>query len=66
MNLESLVADLKRYPGITRKKTISDVISFFPSIIQTNVLASYGEDAAVIEYDSQNVLLLAADGIMEP
>lgn len=64
MNVQSLVADLKKYPGITRKKTISDVIGFFPSISHPEVLAAYGEDAAVIAHND-DVLLLAADGIME-
>jgi len=66
MTLESLVDEIRKYPGITRKRTISEVIRFFPSISQVNVLASYGEDAAVINYNEANVLLLAADGIMEP
>ena len=65
MDLEALVSDIRAYPGITRKRLISDVINFFPKINQTNVLASYGDDAAVIEF-GDSVLLLAADGIMEP
>lgn len=65
MNLEALVSDIRAYPGITRKRLISGVISFFPKVCQTNVLASYGDDAAVIEF-GDSVLLLAADGIMEP
>ncbi|MEM0449614.1 MAG: methanogenesis marker 2 protein [Methanomassiliicoccales archaeon] len=64
MDLEALVNDLRSYPGILRKKTISDVLSFFPKTSQNRVLAAYGEDAAVIEHKG-SVLLLAADGIME-
>ncbi len=66
MTLDSLVSELKKYPGITRKKAISEVIRFFPNISENNtVLASYGEDAAVISFHDDDVLLLAADGIME-
>jgi len=65
MDLEALVSDIRAYPGITRKRLISGVINFFPKVYQANVLASYGDDAAVIEFGG-SVLLLAADGIMEP
>jgi putative methanogenesis marker protein 2 len=64
MSLEALVKDLRSYPGITRKRTISEVLSFFPKTSEGKVLAAYGEDAAVIEHGG-SVLLLAADGIME-
>jgi hypothetical protein len=64
MSLKALVDELKQYPGVTRKRSISDVINFFPKISHLNVIASYGEDAAVVEWDDR-VLLLAADGIME-
>lgn len=64
MDLQALVDGLRNYPGITRKRTISEVISFFPLIPNKNVLAAYGEDAAVIKFND-DVLLLAADGIME-
>ena len=64
MNLETLVKEIRSHPGVTRKKTISEVISFFPKTPFGNVLASWGEDAAVLEY-GDSVLLLAADGIME-
>ncbi len=64
MNLGELAEDLRSYPGITRKKTISEVLNFFPQTSQGKVLAAYGEDAAVLDY-GDSVLLLAADGIME-
>ncbi len=64
MDLMALVNDIKSFPGITRKKTISEVINFFPKFSSAKVLASYGEDAAVVEWDDR-VLLLAADGIMQ-
>ncbi len=65
MDLRALIADIRAHPGITRKKTISEVLDFFPLAQADNVLASYGEDAAVIAYGEDEVLLLAADGIME-
>jgi putative methanogenesis marker protein 2 len=64
MDLQGLVDGIKSYPGVTRKKTISEVIDFFPMMPQGNILAAYGEDAAVIKFND-HVLLLAADGIME-
>jgi len=64
MNLGELAEDLRSYPGITRKRTISEVLNFFPQTSQGKVLAAYGEDAAVLDY-GDSVLLLAADGIME-
>jgi putative methanogenesis marker protein 2 len=64
MDLQALADGIRKYPGVTRKKTISEVIRFFPQIPQSNVLAAYGDDAAVIGFDD-DVLLLAADGIME-
>jgi len=64
MSLKELAKDLKSYPGITRKKTISEVLNFFPNTPHSKVLAAYGEDAAVLDY-GDSVLLLAADGIME-
>ncbi|TFG57511.1 MAG: methanogenesis marker 2 protein [Methanomassiliicoccus sp.] len=63
MDLNSLVEALKNFPGVTRKKSISSIINFFPKQSYTKILASYGEDAAVIEQGG-NLLLLAADGIM--
>jgi putative methanogenesis marker protein 2 len=64
MDLNALVDGIRKYPGVTRKKTISEVIHFFPMIPQGNILAAYGDDAAVIGFND-DVLLLAADGIME-
>jgi putative methanogenesis marker protein 2 len=63
MELVDLVESLKAFPGVTRKKSISSVINFFPKQAHTKILASYGEDAAVVE-EGGKLLLLAADGIM--
>ena len=64
MDLEALAAEIRTFPGVTRKRTISNVVDFFPSIPQENILAAYGEDCAVIMHNGSE-LLLAADGIME-
>jgi uncharacterized protein len=61
MNLESLAAELRGFVGITRKKQIGNLMQFFP-IESERIIASFGEDAAVID-DGEEVMLLAADGI---
>ncbi|HEX7445819.1 MAG TPA: methanogenesis marker 2 protein [Methanothrix sp.] len=61
MNLESLAAELRGFAGITRKKQIGNLMQFFP-IESARIIASFGEDAAVID-DGEEVMLLAADGI---
>ena len=61
MNLQSLVAELRGFAGITRKKQIGSLLQFFP-IESERIIASFGEDAAVID-DGDEVMLLAADGI---
>ncbi|NYT02324.1 MAG: methanogenesis marker 2 protein [Methanosarcinales archaeon] len=61
MNLDSLAAELRGFVGITRKKQIGNVLRYFP-IKSDKIMASFGEDAAVID-NGDEVLLLAADGI---
>jgi putative methanogenesis marker protein 2 len=61
MNIQSLATELRGFAGITRKKPIGDLLPYFP-ISSERILASFGEDAAVID-DGEEVLLLAADGI---
>lgn len=61
MNLDSLAAELRGFVGITRKKSIGELIHHFP-ITSDKVIASFGEDAAAID-NGDEVLLLAADGI---
>ena len=61
MNLSSLAAELRSFAGITRKKQIGSLMPFFP-IESEHIIASFGEDAAVID-DGDEVMLLAADGI---
>jgi putative methanogenesis marker protein 2 len=71
-NLDTVVTELRAYPGITRKHIISDITDFFNELVELDenwgsnrTIAAFGEDAAVIEYNDEDVLLLAADGIMK-
>lgn len=64
MDLSALIAKIRTYPGLTRKQPIREVFqrlildqSFGPQ------LPNYGDDAAVIPW-KEDYLLLAADGIM--
>lgn len=64
MNLQEIVSTIRDYPGVTRKRIISDVIRYFPIPQEGNVIEAFGEDAAVLDH-GEDALLLAADGIME-
>jgi putative methanogenesis marker protein 2 len=64
MDLEEIVSAIRNYPGVTRKKVITEVICHFPIPKDSKVIEAFGEDAAVIEF-WEEALLLAADGIME-
>lgn len=64
MDLKKIAQEIRNYPGVTRKRIIPDVVKHFPIPEESNVIAAMGEDAAVIEF-GENALLLAADGIME-
>lgn len=64
MNLEEIVESVRNYPGVTRKRVISDVICHFEIPEGSRVIEAFGEDAAVIDF-GEEALLLAADGIME-
>ena len=64
MNLEEIVEAIRSYPGVTRKKVISDVICHFEIPEGSRVIEAFGEDAAVMDFGDE-ALLLAADGIME-
>ncbi len=72
LDLRNLISELKTYLGVTRKQPIGSVVNAFPQLSNLDskleILASFGEDAAVIDIldnsQNDNVLLLAADGIM--
>ncbi len=79
LDLKQLISELKGYMGITRKAQIHDVVRSFPHFVdlfsKIEIVADFGEDAAVLTNltnlanhtgsgNDQQVLLLAADGIM--
>ena len=64
MSLDALVAEIRNYRGVTRKREVSALASKLLRSPEGNLVASHGEDAAAIDY-GESVLLLAADGIME-
>ena len=50
MELDGIIKAIREFPGITRKKTIQDVVRFLPKHTFASVFASEGEDAAAIEF----------------
>jgi uncharacterized protein len=64
VDLSGLIAKIRTYPGLTRKQPIREV--FQKLILEQSFgpqLPNYGDDAAVIPWKGE-YLLLAADGIM--
>jgi len=64
VELEELVRRIREYRGVVRKAPITPVAAGLIPIDSDEVLASYGEDAAVIKCGKE-ILLMAADGILE-
>ncbi|HZD43984.1 MAG TPA: methanogenesis marker 2 protein [Methanomicrobiales archaeon] len=62
-SIDSVAKAVREYVGVTRKHAIGQMIkSLRIDTPNVNVIASFGEDAAVIEH-GEDALLLAADGI---
>ena len=59
---DTVAQAVREYEGVTRKKEIGDMIRSL-RIESPDVVASFGEDAAVIRHNAEDALLLAADGI---
>ncbi|NLB00338.1 MAG: methanogenesis marker 2 protein [Methanomicrobiales archaeon] len=59
---DTVAQAVREYEGVTRKKVIGDMVRSL-RIANPDVIASFGEDAAVIRHNAEDVLLLAADGI---
>lgn len=59
---DSVARSVREYEGVTRKRGIGELIESLKIADQSDVVASFGEDAAVIRQDDL-ALLLAADGI---
>jgi len=64
VNLKELVKELRSYKGVRRKGQIGPVAMNLLPLPSEEVLATYGEDAAVIKC-GREILLMAADGIRE-
>lgn len=59
---DTVARAVREYEGVTRKREIGDMIRSL-RIESPDVIASFGEDAAVIRHNAEDALLLAADGI---
>jgi uncharacterized protein len=59
---DSVAQAVREYAGVTRKRDIGGMIRAL-RIDSPDVVASFGEDAAVIRHNDDEALLLAADGI---
>lgn len=64
VELEEVVRRIREYRGVVRKAPITSVAAGLIPVQSDEVLASYGEDAAVIRC-GKDLLLMAADGILE-
>jgi putative methanogenesis marker protein 2 len=62
MDLEILAESLRDYLGATRKHSIKNIVNAFD---EKGTNPSFGEDAAIIDYQNGDALLLAADGIWD-
>lgn len=65
MDLELLAENLRQFEGISRKKSIADIFHLFEDVRKEygNIVADFGDDAAVIDIGGNDVILFAADGI---
>lgn len=64
MALRDLVSAIRSYRGVQRKRAIRPVALDLLAVPKGRVMATHGEDAAVIQVGKE-ILLMAADGIME-
>ncbi len=64
VELSDLVRQIRAYRGITRKGPIGPIARKLIPIQMDDVLAAYGEDAAVVKC-GREILLMAADGVMQ-
>lgn len=64
MELSELVKQIRAYRGVVRKGPVGPVARKLIPIQMDDVLAAYGEDAAVIKC-GREILLMAADGVIQ-
>ncbi len=65
MDLNKLVQSIRDFEGVTRKRPIADIVKMFETVRSeySGTIVDFGDDAAVIDIDSDDVILFAADGI---
>lgn len=65
MNVEQLAESIRTFEGVTRKEPIADIVSIFETVRSEygGTIVDFGDDAAVIDIDSDDVILFAADAI---
>lgn len=66
IDLKSLAGELRNFEGVKRKKGINDLVTVLGASdkVGGRTIAGFGEDAAVIDYNGDNCILLAVDGIL--
>ncbi len=64
-DLESLAEELRTFEGVTRKRAIRDLITRLGDSdkVGGRTIMGFGEDAAVLNFDDDNYILIAMDGI---
>lgn len=64
-DLESLAERLRNFEGVKRKRAINEIVTKFGDAdrIGDRTIVGFGEDAAVLDVDNDNFVLLAVDGI---
>ncbi len=65
MDLKTLVKSIQDFEGVTRKNSISNVISLLEDAynVSGDVIIDIGDDASAIDIGNNQALLIAADGI---
>lgn len=65
MELKDIAAEIRQYPGITRKRAIGPVVEILRAVdghTPSTVATAFGDDAAALKY-LDHYLLLAAEGM---
>ena len=68
MRLKEIIDSIRNFEGVVRKKGIKEVVSSFKfndKDYKFEIIASFGEDAAVVGINGEDAILLAADGIWD-
>ena len=65
IELKALAAEMRNFEGVTRKRAINDLVLRLGDSdkVGSRTISGFGEDAAVLELDGDNLILLAMDGI---